>query len=549
MKIVIIGGVAAGASAAARARRLNEQARIVILERGPHISYASCGLPYHIGGVIEDRGDLLVQTPESLKASLAIEARVGHEATDIRRTERVVRVRQADTGAEYDEPYDYVILCPGATPIRPPLPGIDLPLVHVLRDVRDMDAIIAAVRGGARRAAVIGAGYIGVEVAENLRHRGLDVDLVEMADQVMPPLDREMAACLESHLAEHGVRLHLGRAATGFRACDGRIVVELGGADPITADLAILSVGVRPDTALARRAGLDVGALGGITVDRHMRTSDPRIYAAGDAVEVPDAVTGHPALLPLAGPASRQGRIAAENVCGRDTTYAGTQGTAIVKIFDMTAAMTGASEKALCRRGIPFRKVYVHPAGHAGYYPGTAQMHLKLIFAPEQGLLLGAQAVGYDGVDKRIDVLATAIRAKLTVYDLEQLELAYAPPYGSAKDPVNMAGFVAANLLRGDVAFWHSEDYPACTANGLVVDVRGPAEFASWHIPEARNIPLGKLRAELGSLPRDKPVYLYCKVGFRSYLAYRILRQSGFEAVATLAGGLTTFQGFHRRTA
>ncbi len=544
MKLLVIGGVAAGASAAARARRLDERAEIVVLERGRHVSFANCGLPYHIGGAISDREALLLQTPSSLRRMLNLDVRVGHEALSINRAERTVTVREADTGRVYTEAYDRLVLCTGARPVRPPLPGADHPRLFVLRHVDDMDRIKAVVDGGAKRAVVIGGGYVGVELAEAFRVRGLEVDLVEMADQVMTPLDREMARDLEAHMRWHGVRLHLGAAAAAFEDEGGRIGVALAGGARLTADLAVLSAGVQPDTALARAAGLDLGARGGIRVDAHMRTSDPHVYAAGDAVEVADAVTGEPSQMPLAGPANRQGRIAADHIFGRPSAYAGTQGTAIVKVFDMTGGCTGASEKTLARLGRPYRKVYLHPSGHAGYYPGTAPMHLKLLFAPDAGRVLGAQAVGYDGVDKRLDVLAVAIRAGLTVYDLQDLELAYAPPYGSAKDPVNMAGFVAANLLRGDVELWYPEDYPDRTAGGTLLDVRSPPEFARWHIPGALNLPVDRLRAALERLDRVRPLFLYCAVGFRSYLAYRILKQHGFQA-ATLSGGTMTFCGYH----
>ena len=545
MKMVVVGGVAAGASAAARARRLDESAEIVVLEKGHHVSFANCGLPYHIGGAIAERESLLLQTPQSLKASLNLDVRVGHEVVGVDREARCVRVRELDGGREYSEAYDALVLCPGATPIRPPLPGIDHPRVFVLRNVDDMDRIKAVVDGGARKAVVIGAGYIGVEMAESLRDRGLEVEIVERLDQIMPPLDREMARDLENHLKLHGVGLHLSASAAAFRDDAGRVRVELTDTTTLLADVVIMSVGVRPDTALARQAGLELGTRGGIKVDTHLRTSDPRIYAAGDAVEVVDTVTGEPALMPLAGPANRQGRVVAENICGRETTYGSTQGTAIVKVFDMTGGGTGASEKTLRRLNTPFLKVYLHPSGHAGYYPGTAPMHMKVLFAPDTARLLGAQVVGFDGVDKRLDVLATAIRAGLGVRDLQHLELAYAPPYGSAKDPVNMAGFVGTNLLQGDVAFWYAEDFPNRTADGTIIDVRGPQEYETWHIPGALNVPLGKLRHALERIPRDKPVYVYCKVGFRSYLAYRILRQRGYERVFTLAGGSMTFCSTH----
>lgn len=545
MKIVVIGGVAGGMSAAARARRLDESADIVVLERGRHVSFANCGLPYHVGGAIKDRDSLLLQTPQSLKASLNLDVRVGHEARGIDRQRKIVRVAELEGGREYDESYDKLVLAPGATPIRPNLPGLDHPRVFVLRNVDDMDRIKEVVDGGARRAIVIGGGYIGVEMAENLRERGLETDLVEMVDQVMPPLDKEMARDLETHLKDHGVNLYLGVAAARFSDEAGRLAVELTNGERLKGDLAILSAGVRPETALARHAGLELGPRGGIKVDAHLRTSDPDIYAAGDAVEVVDTVTGEPALIPLAGPANRQGRIVAENICGRSTTYTTTQGTAIVKVFDMTGGGTGASEKTLRKLGRPYRKVYLHPSGHAGYYPGSAPMHVKVLFTPDTGRLLGAQVVGYDGVDKRLDVFATAIRAGMTVHDLQNLELAYAPPYASAKDPVNMAGFLGANLLQGDVQFWYAEDFPARTTDGVILDVRSPQEYELWHIPGAVNIPLGKLRTRLDALPRDRAIHVYCKVGFRSYLAYRLLRQRGFDKLATLAGGSLTFLNYH----
>ncbi len=546
-KVVIIGGVAGGASVAARLRRLDESAQIVVIERTRYVSYANCGLPYHIGDLIKDRNLLLIQSPESLRASLNIDVRTGEEAIAIDRGARRVRVRRLADGSEYDEAYGVLVLAPGARPVRPALPGMDDSRVYVLRNVEDMDAIRQRVDAGARAAIVIGGGYVGVEMAENLRHRGLEVDLVEMVDQILPPLDREMVAPLEEHMAARGVRLHLGTAAAAIRESPGgRICAELKNGTVLTADFIVLAAGVKPESELAAAAGLTIGPRGGIVVDEHMRTSDPNIYAVGDAVEVRHAVLPGSWTVPLAGPANRQGRIAADSIAGRDSAYRSTQGTAIVKVFNMTAGGTGATEKNLRAAGIEHRKVYLHPSGHAGYYPGSAPMHIKLLFTPKEGRILGAQVVGYDGVDKRLDIFATALRAGLTVYDLEHLELAYAPPYGSAKDPVNMAGFVASNVLRGDVRFWYAEEFPEQTEGALILDVRGPAEFESWHIPGARNLPLGELRRRLGELNREQPIRLYCKVGFRSYLAYRVLVQSGFRDVATLAGGVTTFRCVHR---
>jgi NADPH-dependent 2,4-dienoyl-CoA reductase/sulfur reductase-like enzyme/peroxiredoxin family protein/rhodanese-related sulfurtransferase/TusA-related sulfurtransferase len=480
-----------------------------------------------------------------LKASLNLDVRVGHEVRGINRQRKTVHVMALESGREYDEVYDKLVLAPGSLPIRPNLSGIEHPGILVLRNIEDMDRIKARVEGGARSAIVIGGGYIGVEMAENLRERGLKVDLVEMADQVIPPLDREMARDLETHMRDHGIDLHLGLAASAFYDAVGQVSVELTNGKAITADFAILAAGVRPDTQLARSAGLDLGPRGGIQVDAHLRTSDPDVYAAGDAIEVVDTITGLPALIPLAGPANRQGRIVGENICGRDTTYSSTQGTAIVKVFDMTGGGTGAAEKTLKKAGRSYLKIYLHPSGHAGYYPGSAPLHIKVLFEPGTGKLLGAQVVGYDGVDKRLDVFATAIRAGMSIADLQHLELAYAPPYGSAKDPVNMAGFIGDNLLKGDLSLWYAEDFPAKTVHGMILDVRSPQEYELWHIPGAVNIPLGKLRSQIDRIPRDKPVFVYCRVGFRSYLAYRLLKQRGISGATMLAGGSLTFQSVH----
>ena len=546
MKIVIVGGVAAGMSAAARARRLSEKAEIVVLERSHYVSFANCGLPYHIGGDIKDRDQLLLQTPQTLAETLNLDVRTGHEVITINRNDQTVTVRELTTGRQYIEAYDKLVLCPGASPIRPNLPGIDHPRIFTLRNIEDMDVIKTIIDKGIKQAVVIGGGYIGVEMAENLRHRGLGVTLVELADQIMPPLDQEMARDLQYHLEYHGVQLRLGTAAASFADAEGNVTVTLQDGTELLADFVLLAVGVRPEVGLVKGTGLTLGPCGGILVNAHMQTSDSNIYAAGDAVEVTDTITGDPALIALAGPANRQGRIVADHISGRDSAYTSTQGTAIVKVFEMTGGGTGASEKTLKRKNMLYHKIYIHPSGHASYYPGTTSMHIKLLFAPVDGKILGAQIVGYDGVDKRIDVFATAIRAGMTVYDLEELELAYAPPYGSAKDPVNMAGFVASNFLKGDIDFWYAEEYPAAIQGGVVIDVRGATEYQAWHVPDAINIPLGQLRSQLDSLPHDKPIFLYCRVGFRSYLAHRILVQSGFNKVKTLAGGSKTFCSYHR---
>lgn len=557
MKLVVVGGVAAGASIAARARRLDEFAEIIVLERGHHVSFANCGLPYHIGEVITDRSRLLVQTPESLRDALDLDVRIGQEVVSIDRAAKTVTVRRVDDGTEYTESYDALALTPGAEALRPPIPGIDLPGVHVLRRMGDMDQIkaqldalladAAAGRRGPVRAVVIGAGYIGLEMAENLRHRGAEVDVVELADQILPPIDHELSVPVESHLRSRGVAVHLETGAAALReAAGGGLDVELTNHAVLHADLVILSAGVRPNSQLAREAGLEIGERGGIVVDTHMRTSDPAIWAAGDAVETPNTVIPGSWLAPLAGPANRQARVAAENICGRDTEYHSTQGTSIVKVFDMVAGGTGATQRQLIAADIPHRAIHVHPSGHAGYYPGTAMMHLKVVFDPETGRVLGGQAAGFDGIDKRIDVLATAVRNNLTVFDLEELELAYAPPFGSAKDPINMAGFVAANVVRGDLDLWYAEDYPTAVEGARVIDVRTAEEFSIWHLPGAENVPLDTLRTACIDWDTNTPIRLYCAVGFRSYLAYRSLRQRGFTDLKTLSGGSTTFRAWHQ---
>jgi len=560
MKLVVVGGVAAGASVAARARRLDEAAQIIVFERGHHVSFANCGLPYHVGEVIADRDRLLLQTPQSLRESLNIDVRIATEVIAIDPAARSVRVREVDTGTEYVETYDSLALCPGAAPVRPPLAGIDHPAIEVLRRIGDMDRIkarvdaaLAAQKAGRRepvRAVVIGAGYIGLEMAENLHHRGVHVDVVEKADQILPPVDREISIPVEQHLRSRGIDVHLSTTAAAFAPLpEDRVGVELNDGTTIPADLVVLAAGVRPDTALATAAGLELGEHGGIAVDTQMRTSDPFIWAAGDAVETAHPVLPGSYLNPLAGPANREARVAAESICGRATEYLSTQGTSIVKVFDMVAGGTGATERQLKTAGIDYRAVHVHPSGHAGYYPGTAMMHLKVLFAPADGRVLGAQACGFDGIDKRIDLLAVAVRQSMTVYDLEHQELAYAPPFGSAKDPINMAGFVASNVLRGDLRLWYAEDFPAATDGALLVDVRTPEEYELWHIPGAVNVPLPTLRDTLAAGDWDpaRPVRLYCAVGFRSYLAYRILVQRGLADVATLSGGSTTFKTVHER--
>jgi NADPH-dependent 2,4-dienoyl-CoA reductase/sulfur reductase-like enzyme/rhodanese-related sulfurtransferase len=543
MKLVIIGGVAGGASAAARARRLSEEAQIVLVERGPDVSFANCGLPYHVGGQIADRGKLLVVSPQRLRLRFNLDVRTRSSVESINRAAKTVRIRDLDSGREYDEAYDKLILSPGAAPLKPNLPGIDLPGIFTLRNMQDMDRIKAAVNRQPRQAVVIGAGFIGLELVENFVRRGIATTVVELQDQVLPPLDKEMTAPLAQALSAHGVRLLLGNSAEGFEQAADGLLVRLKSGERLPADFVILGIGVRPENKLAVEAGLEAGPRGGIRVNEYLQTSDPDIYAVGDAIEVKDFVLGTPTQVPLAGPANRQGRIAADNCFGRDVRYRGTQGTAIVGLFDRVAAMTGASEKVLRRASRPFRAVVVHPAHHAGYYPGAEQMSLKLLFDPQNGRILGAQAVGGQGVDKRIDVIAVAIQAGMTVFDLEEMELAYAPQFGSAKDPINMAGFVAAGLLRGDHPQIDVATLLATTATDrpLLLDVRTAEEFAVGHLPDAINIPVDDLRARLNELPRERDVVAYCQLGQRGYFATRILLQAGFRA-KNLSGGYRSYQ-------
>jgi NADPH-dependent 2,4-dienoyl-CoA reductase/sulfur reductase-like enzyme/peroxiredoxin family protein/rhodanese-related sulfurtransferase/TusA-related sulfurtransferase len=541
-RILIVGGVAGGASAATRARRLSEDAEIVLFERGEHVSFANCGMPYHIGGAIRERGRLLVQTPEGLRQRYRLDVRTRTEVVRIDRAARKVLVRNLATGEETQEPYDALILSPGAAPIRPPIPGADHPLVFTLRTLGDMDRIKRLVdEKKPAQAVVIGGGYIGLEMTEALRERGVGVALVELASQVFSPADPEMVAPLHQELAAKGVDLRLGASVTAIREEGGGLEVRLSTGEAIACGLVIMAIGVRPEATLARDAGLEIGQSGGIVVDDHMRTADPSIYAIGDAIEVAHFVGGHRAFIPLAGPANRQGRIAADNIFGRPSVYKSTQGTAICKIFGLSIGMTGLAEKALKRAGRPYEKVYVHPTSHAGYYPGAAPMSLKLLFDPRGGRILGAQAVGAAGVDKRIDVLAVALRAHMTVHDLQDLELSYAPPYGSAKDPVNYAGFVASNVLAGDAALCHVEDVISPRPDQVLLDVRTPGEVEAGTIPGARNIPVDELRTRLAELPKDKEILAFCQVGLRGYLACRILSQNGFKC-RNLTGGYKTYK-------
>ncbi len=543
MKIVIVGGVAGGASAAARARRLSEQAEIVLLERGPDVSFANCGMPYHIGETITDRSKLLVVTPELLRNRLNLDVRTESSVESIDRENKSVRIHDLSSNKHYDEFYDKLILAPGASPLCPPLPGIDLPGIFTLRNLQDMDRIKAVVDSGIEEAVVVGAGFIGLELVENLVDRGISTTLVELQDQVLPPLDKEMTTPLVQMLVEKGVTLLLGEAAEKFAKSAKGLTVHLKSGQQLPAQLVALGIGVRPENQLAVDAGLEVGQRGGIQVNEFLQTNDPDIFAVGDAIEVQDFVLKAPTQIPLAGPANRQGRIAADNIFGRESRFRGTQGTAVLGLFGRTAAMTGAAAKTLDRAKQPYRMVYVHPANHAGYYPGAEQMTLKVLFDPESGKLLGAQGVGGEGVDKRIDVLAVAIQAGMTVYDLEEMELAYAPQFGSAKDPVNMAGFVASGWLRGDhpQVDWATLHARLAEDQPLLLDVRTVGEFAAGAIPDAVNLPVDELRNRLEELPQDREIVTYCQVGQRGYLATRILNQSGFTAI-NLSGGYKTYQ-------
>lgn len=545
MKLLIVGGVAGGASAATRFRRLSEDSHIVLFERGPDVSFANCGLPYYVGGEIAERGKLLVTTPQRLRERFNLDVRTQSSVEAIDRHAKKVTVHNLSTGEKYEESYDKLIFAPGAAPLRPPLSGLDLPGIHTLRNLGDVDRIKAKVDEGIASAVVIGAGFIGLELVENFVKRGVATTVVELQDQVLPPFDKEMTTPILERLAAKGVDVRLSQSAEGFEQSPDGIVVKLKSGERLTAGLVILGVGVRPENKLAVDAGLEVGPRGGVRVNASMQTSDPHIYAVGDVIEVKDFVSGDATQVPLAGPANRQGRLAADHIAGRKTSYRGTQGTAIVGVFGCTAAMTGSSEKALRRSGKDFRKIYIHPANHAGYYPGAQGMSLKLLFEPLTGAILGAQAVGGEGVDKRIDVVAVAIQAGLTVYDLEETELCYAPQYGSAKDPVNMAGFVASGLLRGDHPQIDIETFLAMPAEQrpLLVDVRMASEFAAGQIPGAINLPVDELRGRLAELPKEKPIAVYCQVGQRGYLATRILRQHGFDAV-NIGGGYKTYRLF-----
>ena len=542
-RVLIVGGVAGGASCAARLRRLDEQAEIVVYDRGPFASFANCGLPYFVGDVISDQKKLVVASAELFHDRFNIGIRTRHEVLSIDRAKHTIRVRDLEAGTERDESYDALVLSPGAAPIRPPLPGIDLPGVFAVRTIPDSVRIRKWIEEHApKRAVVVGGGFIGLEMAENLAHRGIAVTVLEKLPQVMPPLDAEVAFAVAEHLRERGVTLHLGDGLAAFEpGREGALDVLTESGARLPADLVILSIGVRPETALAHDAGLALGARGGIAVDAEMRTQDPHIWAVGDAVEVRDVLTGQELIVPLAGPANRQGRLAAASISGRGRPFRGVQATAVVGVFGLTVACTGASEKGLVRSGVgSFERVYLHPGQHAGYYPGAKPIQLKLLFSVPDGRVLGAQAVGLEGVEKRIDVIAMAIQMGATAHDLAEAELCYAPQFGAAKDPVNLAGMIAVNHLDGlmPLAHWNA------LGERSLLDVREPDEYAAGHVAGAVNVPLSQLRTRHRELPRDRKLAVYCAAGQRAYYATRFLLQNGYDA-ANLSGGYTTYRALH----
>ena len=539
MKTIIIGGVAGGATAAARLRRLDEEAEIIILERGEYVSFANCGLPYYIGGVITDREDLTLQTPQSFKARFNIDVRVLNEAVKVSPDAKTVTVKNLRTGETYEETYDNLILSMGAEPIRPNIEGADGSNVFTLRNIPDTLKIKNYIdTAKPRSAVVIGGGYIGVEMAENLVEAGLNVAVVELADHLIAPLDFDMAADVHRYIKSKGVYLHLNN---GVKAISGNTVVLQNG--EITADMIILSVGVRPETAIAKDCGIELNPRGSIIVNNKMQTNIPNIYAVGDAVEVEDFITKKPAFIPLAGPANKQGRIAADNIAGFESVYTGTQGSAVLKLFDMTVATTGLNEKTAGLAGIDYDKTYTYSASHATYYPGAAQMSIKALWDKKTLKIIGAQIVGFDGVDKRMDVLATAIRFGAKITDLTTLELCYAPPFGSAKDPVNMLGFVAENIVSGKLKqfFWHDVEKLPRDGSVFLLDTRTPFEVMQGKIDGFVNIPLDSLRERIDEIPKDRPIYVHCHSGLRSYLACRILTGNGYDCY-NLAGGWRLYE-------
>jgi len=542
---VIVGGVAGGAGTAARLRRLDEKAEILMFERGEYISYANCGLPYYAGGTIAERSRLFIMTPEKFKEALNVEARTSHEVVSINRAAKTVRVRNLKTSVEYDQPYDTLVLSPGASPVRPPIPGIDDSSIMTLRSVADVDAIKAKLdRGDTKRAVVVGAGFIGLEMAENLKERGLEVTVVEALDQVMNVIDYDMAAIVQQHLRDKGVSLKLKDGVAAFERRGSTLTVKLSSGASVDCDVVILSIGVRPDTKIARDAGLELAQNGAIKVDRYFTTSDPSIRAVGDAIEFESPIHGQAVTVPLAGPANKQARLCADNIAlGNVRPYGGTIATSIAKVFDLSVASTGLTEKALQKAGLPFAVAVTHAGSHAGYYPHSLQLSIKALYHPETGKLWGAQAVGFDGVDKRIDVIAAYLKKGGTVRDLAEFEQAYAPPFSSAKDPVNMLGFIAENALEGmtrTIAWREIGAYRE--RNAFFLDVRSREEFALGALPGAYNIPHTELRGRLSEVPRDRPVVVNCAIGLRGYLAERMLRMNGYSDVVNLTGGYKTWK-------
>lgn len=545
-KVLIVGGVAGGASCAARLRRLDESAEIIMFEKGQYISFANCGLPYHIGGTIENRDELLLQTPESFNSRFNVDVRINSEVVDIDKSNKSITVKDVNSGKEYEEQYDVLVLSPGSSPLKPPIEGIDNKRIMTLWNIPDMDKIKGyIVKEKPKKAVVVGGGFIGIEMAENLVDINIDVTLVEMLDQVMSPIDMDMAQIVHKHLSDKGVKLVLGDGVKSFFDSGDDVKVNTQSGKVIDADLVILSIGVKPNSKLAVKSGIDVNKRGGIIVDDKLKTSDLSIYAVGDAVEVTDFVTGQKAMIPLAGPANKMGRMAADNICGKNRKYNGTQGSAVAKVFDLTVANTGQNQKQLEASGLKinedFNVTLIHPLSNAGYYPGGEPLTLKLIF-DKKGKVLGAQGVGYKGVDKRIDVIATAIRFKATIYDLEELELCYAPPYSSGKDPVNMVGFGAENILNGTVDNITYAEINNLEEKQVLLDVRTKGEVDRGTIPNSINIPVDELRERIGELDKSKEHIVFCAVGIRAYIACRILNQNGFKNMKNLAGGYTTYE-------
>lgn len=547
-KIIIVGGVAGGATAAARIRRLDEQAEIIVFERSGFVSYANCGLPYYIGGVIQDKEELTLQTPENFRERFRIDVRVRHEVTAIHPDKKTVSVKNLKTGEEFEENYDKLLLSPGARPVQPNLPGVGIDNLFTLRTVEDTLRIREFVLKEKPKSAVLaGGGYIGLEVAENLRELGMDVTIVQRPNQVLNPLDYEMATFVHAKMREKGIHLMLGHSVEGFEQKDSKTMVILKDGEPLKTDMVILAIGVAPDTHLAKEAGLTLGIKNSIVVNERMETSVPDIYAVGDAVEVHHRITGQKALISLAGPANKQGRIAADNICGGNSSYKGSQGSSVIKIFDMTVATTGLNEQAAKQAGIDCDKVYLSPASHASYYPGGTMMTMKVLFEKETYRLLGAQIIGYDGVDKRIDVLATAMAAGMSALELQDLDLAYAPPYSSAKDPVNMAGFMIDNIETGTLKqfFWDEVGELPDDGSVVLLDTRTTEEYGRGHINGFVNIPLDELRERIGEIRRGLPVYVMCQSGLRSYLSCRILAQNGFDCY-NFSGGYRLYETIYR---